>query len=94
MARPFGGYYRAIERKAAALVQSLACGHGFQDGNKRTALMALVLFVDNSGYRLLPEDDEARGRELEDMFLDLVTRRTDFEGVVAWLKARLVKEAS
>jgi len=89
VARPFSGYYRAFPRKAAALVESLACNHAFIDGNKRTAFLALNLFLRRSGYRLLPNDVIVRGREIEDMILDLVNHRLDFDGVVAWIEARL-----
>jgi len=89
IARPYSGYYRTVSRKAAALVQSIACNHAFIDGNKRTALMALHHFLTRSGYRLLPEDVLERGHDLENMILDLVNHRLDFDGVVAWLEARL-----
>jgi death-on-curing protein len=38
IARPYTGYYRKIEEKAAAIVESVAAGHCFTDGNKRTSL--------------------------------------------------------
>ena len=45
--RPYTGYYPTIETKGAALLESLACNHGFIDGNKRTALVTLdLLFVE------------------------------------------------
>ena len=37
VSRPFTGYYRSIESKAAALVQSMSGNHGFIDGNKHAA---------------------------------------------------------
>jgi len=48
LARPYSGYYRSIERKGAALLESLAKNHGFVDGNKRTAILMLSLLVINS----------------------------------------------
>ena len=48
--RPYNGYYRAIYRKAAALIQSVAINHGFIDGNKRTALILFYLLIEKSGY--------------------------------------------
>lgn len=35
-------WYENIEEKACALFRSLIIAHGFQDGNKRTAVLALV----------------------------------------------------
>ena len=37
--------YAGIEQKAAALFHSLIANHPFSDGNKRTAVLALVSFV-------------------------------------------------
>ena len=35
--RPYSGYHRSIERKAAAILHAMVSDHGFVDGNKRTA---------------------------------------------------------
>jgi death-on-curing protein len=56
--RPYIGYYRSIERKAAALFESLACGHAFNDGNKRTAVLLVDLLLERSGYTLQPATDQ------------------------------------
>jgi death on curing protein len=89
VARPYTGYYRSIERKAAALTESLACGHGFNDGNKRTALFMLALLPRRSGYYLRAESDEQLNSDVETMILDLVEHRMTFDDVVAWLKQRI-----
>ena len=52
IARPYNGYYRPISRKAAALVQSVACNHGFVDGNKRTSLILMHTLSVQSDYLL------------------------------------------
>src|SRR5688500_20377 len=52
IARPYTGYYPSIAIKCAAFVQSLAGNHGFTDGNKRTTLYIVDLFVRRSGYLL------------------------------------------
>jgi death-on-curing protein len=44
--------YPGIWEKAAALLQSLACNHGFTDGNKRTAWAATAAFLDLNGHPL------------------------------------------
>ena len=43
LGRPYHGYHRPIERKAAALLHGVATSHGFVDANKRSAW--LVTFV-------------------------------------------------
>jgi len=50
-ARPFNGYYTRIEDRAAALAHGIAKGHAFVDGNKRTALTMMTMFLERSGYR-------------------------------------------
>lgn len=84
IARPYSGYYRAIYAKAAALTHSLAKNHGFVDGNKRTTLLVLTLFLDRSGYRLAANLDE-----VEDMILRVA--RNDLAGapLVSWFKTQL-----
>ncbi len=44
--------YPSIWEKAAALLQSLARNHAFVDGNKRTAWMATVVFLEINGHPL------------------------------------------
>ncbi len=53
--------YPSIWEKAAALLQSLACNHGFVDGNKRTAWMAVTVFLEVNGHPLdaVLDEDEA-----------------------------------
>lgn len=42
--------------KAAALLHSVAYHHLFADGNKRTAVLAVTLFLRVNGYRLTWDD--------------------------------------
>lgn len=44
--------------QAATLLWGLVRNHPFQDGNKRTALVSAVAFLDINGYRLDMSDDE------------------------------------
>ncbi len=41
--------YKTIEAKAARLGYSLISNHAFLDGNKRTGMMAMLLFLDLNG---------------------------------------------
>lgn len=45
-------YYEDFFLKAAALTRSLIKNHPFTDGNKRTAVMALMMFLGHNGYQL------------------------------------------
>ena len=87
--RPYTGYYPTIEMKGAAL-ESVACNHGFIDGNKRTALVTLDLLLVRSGYRFRADDVEQLNQDAEKMVLDLVEHRIKFDEVVAWIAQRIV----
>lgn len=84
LARPYGGRYRLIHQKAAALVHSLAKNHGFVDGNKRTALYMADLLLRRSGYSL-----NADSNAVEQMILDVVEKRMDYPSLEVWFKGRI-----
>lgn len=50
--------YTSVEAKAAALFHSLVTNHPFHNGNKRTALVSLLAFLDRNGRGLMVSDDE------------------------------------
>lgn len=50
--------YPDLPSKAGALVFRLARSHAFADGNKRLALVALILYLERHGYRLRATQDE------------------------------------
>ncbi len=87
--RPYTGYYHFIHQKAAALLQSLAANHGFSDGNKRTALIIVLLLLDRSGYEITAANDEALQDDVETMILDIVTHQITFQELVSWMKDRI-----
>lgn len=87
--RPYLGYYRTIEAKAAALAQSVATNHGFIDGNKRTAFILLILLIKRSGYSLVPLRGEDAGTALEHLILAIVERRMTQQQVIEWFSKRL-----
>lgn len=86
--RPYTGYYRAIHRKAAALLESLAGNHGFVDGNKRTAFLVLDLLLARSGYRL-HTPGETPDRAVERLIIQLVSKQITPDELVAWFRARV-----
>lgn len=89
IARPYSGYYRSVSQKAAALVQSLASNHGFVDGNKRTTLLVLQLFLKRSGYALGNVPIEQMNDEVEQLILRAAVRGFDFDVAVNWFRARI-----
>jgi death-on-curing protein len=90
ISRPFTGYYRSIERKAAALVQSMSGNHGFVDGNKRTTVILAHTLLERSGYRLERiAVDESLDIAIEEMVLAVVTHKMTFEALVRWFHERI-----
>jgi death-on-curing protein len=87
--RPYTGYYKKIEEKAAALVESVANNHGFVDGNKRTALILLVLLLAKSGYRLAPVAGENLNQAVEQMIVSVARRKMNKIQIINWLKPRI-----
>ncbi|RKN07826.1 type II toxin-antitoxin system death-on-curing family toxin [Streptomyces radicis] len=51
--------YPDLFEKAAALLQSLAVNHPLVDGNKRTAWMCTVVFLDLNGVDMAEVDQDA-----------------------------------
>ena len=56
--RPQTGYYSDIYQEAAALMESLAIGHCFVDGNKRLAFAMTDIFLRINGYRISASSKE------------------------------------
>ena len=90
--RPYVGYYRSIYKKAAALVQSVACNHGFADGNKRTCLLLLGLMLDRSGYKLTGDGSTEANKAAEEMIVAVAEHRMTFEQVEGWMRERIEKK--
>lgn len=69
--------------KAAALLHSLAYHHLFYDGNKRTAVQAVTLFLERNGYRF----DYEVNRDYE-FILRVAQGQVDVPEIAAWLGER------
>lgn len=77
--------YATIWEKAAALLQSLACNHGWVHGNKRTAWVATLTFLTVNGHPL----DRGFDQDAAEEFMVVVAegRHSD----VAVIASELVK---
>ena len=53
LARPFHGYHNSLSSQAAALMHALIKNHPFVDGNKRTASLAALVALHESGIEIL-----------------------------------------
>lgn len=79
----FGGQqlYPSLFDKAAALMHSLIMNHAFIDGNKRTASVSAITFLELNGYRL-----EVGQKDLIDATLEVRRKKLDIKKLSAWLK--------
>jgi death on curing protein len=75
--------YAGLAAKAGVLFWRLVRAHGFSDGNKRVALLGLLLYLELHGARLRAGDDE-----LYDLTMGVATD-TSQEQTAAWIEARL-----
>ena len=89
--RPYTGYYLAIYKKAAALVESMCMNHGFTDGNKRTSLLLLEILLQRSGYKLRSLNGEELNKAVEDMLVSVASGDMVYGEVELWMKARIEK---
>jgi death-on-curing protein len=75
--------FPSIEAKAARLLFGLASDHPFVDGNKRTAWLAMLLFLRLNGKDLVVPPDEA-----EPLVLGVADGTRSLQDLTAWI-ARL-----
>jgi death-on-curing protein len=71
--------YATVSEKAAAYGFFLAEGQPFIDGNKRTAALAMLTFLELNGLALVADDDQIAG-----MFENLGNKSIDQSGFFAW----------
>ena len=88
--KPWASYmgvelYPGLADKAAALLLGLSRNHAFLDGNKRTAIGAVNVFLRANGSRLAFETDEEVARFVE----DVAQGAEQHEFIVAWLTAHM-----
>ena len=68
---------------AAAYGYGLTTNHSFNDGNKRIAFLAMVVFLGINGVEL-----DALEEEVVAVMLDLASGKLGEEGLAAWVRAR------
>ncbi|MBW4438010.1 MAG: Fic family protein [Pleurocapsa minor GSE-CHR-MK-17-07R] len=77
--------FPTVTDKAGALLHSLAYHHLFADGNKRTAVRGVQLFLSRNGLRW--DYDPAR----DDAFILAIAQgQVDVEDVGKWMKGRVL----
>jgi death-on-curing protein len=88
-ARPqatFGGQdlYPTVAEKAAAIGHSLACNHGFEDGNKRIGHAAMEVFLVLNGYEVAAPQNEQY-----DVFMRLAAHQMTQDEFFTWVAANI-----
>lgn len=75
-------------RLAAAYGAGLAYNHGYRDGNRRTAFLAMYVFLRRNGYRI-----EAEQAAVVDLMRAVAQGNCEEDELAAWLRARIVPTA-
>lgn len=74
--------YPTIQLKAANLVRNLVKKHVFHNGNKRTAFMALIVFLELNGYKFVVSNKEA-----VNYMVKLATDDINEDEIALWISA-------
>jgi death-on-curing protein len=70
--------------KAAALIRAIVADHPFVDGNKRTAMLVGLTFLDINNVSLkIPEG------KLEDFAVKIAIEKLDVNDIAMWLESHL-----
>ena len=79
--------YPTIFEKAAALLESLLKNHPFFDGNKRTAFVSAVTFLEINGYTT-----EFNTKKTEIFILEIIAHKKNFKDIAKFLKKNSKKK--
>lgn len=85
----FGGQdlYPSILDKAARLCYGLTKNHPFRDGNKRSAVHSMLVFLYINGIEL-----KYTQLELEEMIISVAASRMSSEELKKWIEKRILKK--
>ena len=79
--------YPDLFQKAAALMESLITNHPFVDGNKRTAITAAALFMQQNGRRF-----QTTNEALEQFTFLVVNERPSLDKIASWFQRHTIPE--
>jgi death on curing protein len=89
-------FHTTLPRKAAAFFHSLVKNHSFHDGNKRTALVSLAVFLERNSKHIHADDDELFDfvKDVAKGDLNHVSESENydefFQEIVTWIRNHLV----
>lgn len=85
-------FYPDFSRKAAVLFTHLARNHPLPDGNKRTAFLCMIEFIERNDYSLTsPTAGGAEMDALEELLANVASRAASESAFADWIAPRLVK---
>lgn len=76
--------FQSIVNVAALYAEVIARGHVFNDGNKRTAVVSMLSFLDLNGYKLTADQDQ-----LADRIVELSEGKNNYRGFSTWLGPKI-----
>lgn len=85
-------FYPELVEKAAVLCSHLVRNHPLPDGNKRTAYLSLVEFVERSGYVWLQPTTDAGEEETVETMVQLATGQLSDAEFTEWVRAHVVSD--
>ena len=78
--------YPSKEEKAARIGASLIGNHAFLDGNKRIGMFVMLTFLEVNGVKV-----ECSDEDIVSAGLALADGSMDYDELLAWLRARILK---
>lgn len=94
IARPFATFagedlYVGIYLKGGALIQSIVKNHPFLDGNKRTAFVSCVAYLELNGY-----ETEVSQKEIVEFMIRVANENLSVDEISSWLEKHSKKPES
>jgi death-on-curing protein len=74
--------YSTLLAKAAAIIRGIIADHPFTDGNKRTAMLSGMTFLELNGFIF-----KAKAGEVEDYAVKIAVEHIDIPEIAKWLNA-------
>lgn len=73
--------HKTVHEKSATLIRGIIADHPFSDGNKRTAMLSGLTFLEINGYSFIAELGE-----LEDFAVQVAVESLGVGAIADWLK--------
>ncbi len=73
--------YPTVLLKAAAITRGILADHAFVDGNKRTAMLVGLTFIETNGYKFVGHKSS-----IEDFAVQIAVEHLSVEDIAEWLE--------